>query len=217
MPEDEKLFTDAEVTYATGLHVENIRKLINWGAVSPAKGGKGRGNVRLWDELRCSYIARIAAMYNNGFSLRMAHTISIMEKSFNATFNITNENKYDNISLMIINGDTIYIKCVDTTKSNHEENIILLGKLNSSRTTLLYFSDLLAYVNEEVNEDVKSNNNIMRVSPASIASEFYEDTDFIIRAKLGIINISIWSKLEINLTKYEAMVETKLRENSKLA
>ena len=39
---DDSYYTDAELESATGLPLIHVRRLITWGAVSPAKGGNGR-------------------------------------------------------------------------------------------------------------------------------------------------------------------------------
>lgn len=73
------LYTDDQVVDATGLHIDNVRKLVTWGAVRPAKGGRGRGNVRQWDGRTARRIARVAAIVESGMSLRMAHTLTYLQ------------------------------------------------------------------------------------------------------------------------------------------
>jgi hypothetical protein len=72
----EKTFTDAEITAACGLHVDNLRKLITWGAVRPVQSGGGRGRVRLWTLKQAMRIAVTAQFVEANFSLQMAHTLS---------------------------------------------------------------------------------------------------------------------------------------------
>ncbi|MBX7199048.1 MAG: MerR family transcriptional regulator [Rhodospirillaceae bacterium] len=69
-------YTDEQVTTATGLHVDNLRKLITWGAVRPAQGGGGRGRVRKWTTRQALRIAITAHLVDAGFSLQMAHTVT---------------------------------------------------------------------------------------------------------------------------------------------
>jgi hypothetical protein len=76
---DDKLFTDEQLVEATGLHIDNVRKLVTWGAVSPAKGGRGRGNIRYWYASTVRYVARVAALFDAGLSLQMAHTINFLQ------------------------------------------------------------------------------------------------------------------------------------------
>jgi len=70
-----RLFSDSEVIEATGLGLDNLRKLITWGAVRPEQSGGGRGRVRMWTLRQSMRIAATAAVYRAGFSLRMAHTL----------------------------------------------------------------------------------------------------------------------------------------------
>lgn len=69
-------YTDDQVTAATGLHVDNLRKLITWGAVRPAQAGGGRGRVRKWTTRQALRIAVTAQFVSAGFSLQMAHTLT---------------------------------------------------------------------------------------------------------------------------------------------
>lgn len=69
-------FTDQQVTAACDLHLDNLRKLITWRAVIPIVGGGGRGKTRKWSLMRANRITVIATIFNAGFSLRMAHTIT---------------------------------------------------------------------------------------------------------------------------------------------
>jgi hypothetical protein len=73
---DEKTFTDEQVTAACNLHIDNLRRLITWGAVRPVQGGGGRGRVRLWDFRQAMRIAVTAEFFEAGFSLQMAHTLT---------------------------------------------------------------------------------------------------------------------------------------------
>jgi len=69
-------YTDAEMESATGLPIFHVRRLITWGAVSPAKGGKGV--VRQWDQHAIRHIACVKALYVAGLSLPMAHTLGML-------------------------------------------------------------------------------------------------------------------------------------------
>jgi hypothetical protein len=69
-------YTDAEMESATGLPIFHVRRLITWGAVSPAKGGKGV--VRQWDRHAIRHIACVNALYVAGLSLPMAHTLGML-------------------------------------------------------------------------------------------------------------------------------------------
>src|SRR5215469_2003711 len=72
----DKKFTDEEVTAASNLHIDNLRRLITWGAVTPAQAGGGRGRVRLWTLSQAMRIAVTAEFVEAGFSLQMAHTLT---------------------------------------------------------------------------------------------------------------------------------------------
>ena len=69
-------YTDADLEWATGLPLIHVRRLITWGAVSPAKGGKGV--VRQWDQHAIRHIACVKALYVAGLSLPMAHTLGML-------------------------------------------------------------------------------------------------------------------------------------------
>jgi hypothetical protein len=73
---DDSHYTDAEMESATGLPLIHVRRLITWGAVSPAKGGKGV--VRQWDRYAIRHIACVNALYVAGLSLPMAHTLGML-------------------------------------------------------------------------------------------------------------------------------------------
>ena len=73
---DDSHYTDAEMESATGLPLIHVRRLITWGAVSPAKGGKGV--VRQWDRFAIRHIACVNALYVAGLSLPMAHTLGML-------------------------------------------------------------------------------------------------------------------------------------------
>jgi hypothetical protein len=73
---DDSYYTDAELESATGLPLIHVRRLITWGAVSPAKGGKGV--VRQWDQHAIRHIACVKALYVAGLSLPMAHTLGML-------------------------------------------------------------------------------------------------------------------------------------------
>jgi hypothetical protein len=68
--------TDEQVTRATGLHVDNLRRLITWGAVQPISAGGGRGRVREWTTRQALRISITAQFVEAGFSLQMAHTLT---------------------------------------------------------------------------------------------------------------------------------------------
>lgn len=76
---EKSLFTDQQLFEATDLHMANVKRLITWGAVRPAKGGKGRGRVRLWEARAIRHIACVAALIKTGMSLRTAHTIAYLD------------------------------------------------------------------------------------------------------------------------------------------
>jgi hypothetical protein len=69
-------FTDEQVTRACGLHLDNLRRLITWGAVTPAQSGGGRGRVRKWTARQALRISVTAQFVEVGFSLQMAHTLT---------------------------------------------------------------------------------------------------------------------------------------------
>lgn len=73
---DEKTFTDEQVTAACNLHIDNLRRLITWGAVKPVQAGGGRGRVRLWSFRQAMRVAVTAEFFEAGFSLQMAHTLA---------------------------------------------------------------------------------------------------------------------------------------------
>ena len=73
---DEQRFTDEQVTKACGLHIDNLRRLITWGAVRPVQAGGGRGRVRLWTFAQAMRIAATTEFVEAGFSLQMAHTLT---------------------------------------------------------------------------------------------------------------------------------------------
>jgi hypothetical protein len=72
----DKKFTDEEVTEACNLHIDNLRRLITWGAVTPVQAGGGRGRVRLWTLSQAMRIAVTAEFVEAGFSLQMGHTLT---------------------------------------------------------------------------------------------------------------------------------------------
>ncbi|WP_146208777.1 hypothetical protein [Azospirillum sp. TSO22-1] len=71
-----RTFTDEQVMDACEISQENLRKLIQWGAVRPVQSGGGRGKVRLWDFNQANRISVTAQLFNAGLSLRMAHTLA---------------------------------------------------------------------------------------------------------------------------------------------
>ena len=73
---DDSYYTDADLEWATGLPLIHVRRLITWGAVSPAKGGKGV--VRQWDQHAIRHIACVKGLYVAGLSLPMAHTLGML-------------------------------------------------------------------------------------------------------------------------------------------
>jgi hypothetical protein len=70
------IFTDEEVTSACNLHIDNLRRLITWGAVKPVQSGGGRGRVRKWTARQVLRISVTAQFFEAGFSLQMAHTFT---------------------------------------------------------------------------------------------------------------------------------------------
>ena len=72
----EAKYTDEQVIGATGLPIDSLRRLITWGAVSPAQAGGGRGRVRLWTTRQALRISLTAQFSAAGFSLQMAHTLA---------------------------------------------------------------------------------------------------------------------------------------------
>lgn len=68
-----ELFPDRDWSRAIRMHVDNVKKLITWGAVRPAIGGKGVD--RQWAAETVLRAARIEALFNAGLSLRVSHTI----------------------------------------------------------------------------------------------------------------------------------------------
>lgn len=71
-----KTYTDAQVTEAAGLHVDNLRRLITWRALVPVQAGGGRGRVRLWTTRQALRISVTAQFVEAGFTLQMAHTLT---------------------------------------------------------------------------------------------------------------------------------------------
>src|SRR5216684_6744624 len=72
----EAVFTDEQVTNACNLHIDNLRRLITWGAVCPVQSGGGRGRVRQWTARQALRISVTAQFVEAGFSLQMSHTIT---------------------------------------------------------------------------------------------------------------------------------------------
>lgn len=72
----ETAFTDEQVTTACNLHIDNLRRLITWGAVRPVQPGGGRGRVRKWTARQGLRISVTAQFVEAGFSLQMAHTLT---------------------------------------------------------------------------------------------------------------------------------------------
>jgi hypothetical protein len=70
------VFTDDQVTSACNLHIDNLRRLITWGAVKPIQAGGGRGRVRKWTARQGLRISVTAQFVEAGFSLQMAHTLT---------------------------------------------------------------------------------------------------------------------------------------------
>jgi hypothetical protein len=73
--EPKTTYTDEDVTAACGLHLDNLRRLITWGAVAPAQWGGGRGRVRKWTGRQAMRISVAAQFVEAGFSLQMSHTL----------------------------------------------------------------------------------------------------------------------------------------------
>jgi hypothetical protein len=72
----ETAFTDDQVTRACNLHVDNLRRLITWGAVTPVQAGGGRGRIRMWTARQALRISVTAQFFDAGFSLQMGHTLT---------------------------------------------------------------------------------------------------------------------------------------------
>lgn len=105
-----KLFTDGEVTSATGMHIDQIRMLITDGIVEPDQSGGGRGKVRLWSTTTAQRIGQIAALCDERFGLPMAHTLTAsVGMSFNVImFPIEHGNGQD-LCLEIIDGRWVFM------------------------------------------------------------------------------------------------------------
>jgi hypothetical protein len=73
---DDSKYSDAELEAATGLPLLHVRRLITWGAVTPARGGTGV--IRQWDRHAVRHIACVNALYSAGLSLPMAHTLGTL-------------------------------------------------------------------------------------------------------------------------------------------
>jgi hypothetical protein len=69
-------FTDDVLVSASGLHRDNLRRLITWRAVVPIQAGGGRGRVRLWALAQVLRVCVTTQFFDAGFSLRMAHTLT---------------------------------------------------------------------------------------------------------------------------------------------
>lgn len=74
----DRLYTDEEISDLSGLHIDTIRKAVVFGAVKPARGGRGRNNKRMWSIDALLRLVPIAALKNAGYSLQLAHTISFI-------------------------------------------------------------------------------------------------------------------------------------------
>lgn len=71
-----ELYSDQQMEAATGLPQIHVRRLIAWGAVRPAKGGKGV--IRQWDRSAIRHVACVKALYAAGLSLPLAHTLRML-------------------------------------------------------------------------------------------------------------------------------------------
>lgn len=74
--EAELTFTDDQVQKAFGLHIDNVRRLITWRAVTPAQGGGGRGKVRKWSLKSVQRMSITTMFHDMGLSLKLAHTLT---------------------------------------------------------------------------------------------------------------------------------------------
>ncbi len=141
-------YTDAEMVSATGLPLLHVRRLITWGAVTPAKGGKGV--VRQWDRFAIRHVACVNALYVAGLSLPMAHTlgmltplrfvIDIIDPEADIGANTRNRwfdpqtalqalEKFDTV-VLIADGYSIFSKL-------GKRKPIFIGKLSADRSTFL--------------------------------------------------------------------------------
>jgi hypothetical protein len=75
---DERTFSDAEVLKACRISEADLRRLIQWKAVTPTSGGKGRGNSRRWDMGELRRISMTSTLRQSGFSLQMALTLAYL-------------------------------------------------------------------------------------------------------------------------------------------
>jgi hypothetical protein len=143
---DDSHYTDAELESAAGLPLLHVRRLITWGAVSPAEGGKGV--VRQWDRFAIRHIACVNALYVAGLSLPMAHTLGMLTplrfaidiidpeagaKTRNRWFDpqtaLQAREKRD-IVVLIADGYSIFSKLEDRKP-------IFIGKLSADRSVFL--------------------------------------------------------------------------------
>ena len=76
MEHEPETYTDERVTAACGLHLDNLRRLITWGAVAPVQSSGGRGRIRRWTGRQALRISVTAQFVEAGFSLQMAHTLT---------------------------------------------------------------------------------------------------------------------------------------------
>ena len=141
-------YPDSVLEAAAGLPMLHVRRLITWGAVTPARGGKGV--VRQWTRRAIRHIASVAALYNAGLSLPMAHTLGMLtparfaldiidpeagiktrvrDRWFNAELPLRALERSD-IILTIVNGFSIYwqLGAADT---------ICVGRLSDDRSVFL--------------------------------------------------------------------------------
>ena len=141
-------YSDSDLEKATGLPMLHARRLITWGGITPAKGGKGV--VREWHRDEIRHVACVAALYEAGLSLRMAHTLSMLiparfalriidpdagiqpavrDKWFDARQPLRVIEKTD-VILTIVNGKSIHWQLGQSKR-------FFIGKLANDRSLLL--------------------------------------------------------------------------------
>lgn len=141
-------YSDFDLEAAAGLPMLHVRRLITWGAVTPARGGKGV--VRQWHRQEIRQVACVAALYKAGLSLPVAHTLGMLiparfaieiidpdagiqprvkNKWFNPKLGLQAIEKSD-VILTIVNGDLIFWR-LGTSKA------FFVGKLTNDRSVFL--------------------------------------------------------------------------------
>lgn len=148
LPVMRECYSDSDLEAAAGLTVLHVRRLITWGAVTPAKGGKGV--VRQWHRSDIRHVACVAALYKAGLSLPVAHTLGMLiparfalaiidpdavlqpavkNKWFNAKLGLQAVEKSD-VILTIVNGYSIFWR-LGASKT------FCVGKLANDRSIFL--------------------------------------------------------------------------------